>query len=122
MRNMSFALTTAQVLARTKTVTRRDGWLFLRAGDRIQAVEKGMGLKKGETVNRLAVLRVTQVRREPLRALLAMPEYGRLEVEREGFGSWTVHEFVAFFLREHKGCGVDAEFTRIAFEYEGQEP
>jgi len=32
-RNISFALTTQQVRNRTKTVTRRAGWLFLKAGD-----------------------------------------------------------------------------------------
>jgi hypothetical protein len=46
MRSMSFALTTDQVRARTKTVTRRLGWTFLKAGDRIRAVVRCHG--KGE--------------------------------------------------------------------------
>ena len=47
MRLMSFALTTRQFLAHEKTVTRRLGWEFLKPGDRVCGVEKGMGLKKG---------------------------------------------------------------------------
>lgn len=50
-RNISFALTTPQFRARTKWVTRRLGWLFLKPGDTLMGVEKGMGLKiNGETV------------------------------------------------------------------------
>jgi hypothetical protein len=49
-RRMSFFLTTAQVLAHTKTVTRRDAgkWTTLKAGDKIVAIEKGQGLKVGQ--------------------------------------------------------------------------
>jgi hypothetical protein len=54
MRNMSFSLTTPQVYAGTKTVTRRLGWRFAKAGQRVCAVEKGMGLKKGEKVKRIS--------------------------------------------------------------------
>ena len=36
MRNISFALTTPQFKARTKTVTRRKGWLMLQPGDPVQ--------------------------------------------------------------------------------------
>lgn len=84
---MSFALTTAQILDRSKTVTRRTGWAFLKPGDLIQAVEKGMGLKKGETVRKLAVLRVLNVRREPLAALVQNLTYGFDEVQKEGFAA-----------------------------------
>jgi len=42
MRNMSFALTTNQVLEQTKSVTRRFGWKFLKAGDLVQPVLKSM--------------------------------------------------------------------------------
>ena len=41
-------LTKEQILARTKTVTRRLGWWFLKPGDVVWACEKCMGLKKGE--------------------------------------------------------------------------
>ena len=66
MRNMSFAKTTEQVRNQTKCVTRRWGWWFLERGVRIQAVEKGMGLKKGEKVKKLAVIEVVSVRAETL--------------------------------------------------------
>lgn len=46
-RNMSFTLTIEQMRARTKTVTRRKGWAFLKPGDLVWAVVKGMGLKPG---------------------------------------------------------------------------
>ncbi len=114
MRNMSFALTTPQILARTKTVTRRTGWTFLKPGDRIQAVEKGMGLKKGETVRRLAVLRVESVTRETLAEGL-----DRSDVMREGFPEMLPREFIDMFCRTHKGCTPDTVVTRIAFSYEG---
>lgn len=41
-RNMSFALTTDQVKDRVKTVTRRNGWWFLKPGDIVNAVKKGV--------------------------------------------------------------------------------
>lgn len=67
MRHMSFALTTEQVRARTKTVTRRVRWLFAKPGDIVQPVVKGQGLKKGETVEKIgAPIRFVSVRREPL--------------------------------------------------------
>jgi hypothetical protein len=117
MRNMSFALTTPQVLARTKTVTRRTGWTFLKPGDLIQAVEKGMGLKKGETVRRLAVLRVESVSRWPLREGLT-----KADVAREGFPDMSHDAFTDMFCRTHKGCTPDTIVTRIAFRYERVAP
>jgi len=53
MRNMSFAMTTDAVIARTKTVTRRTGWKFLKRGDLIRPMRKTMGLKKGEKIEPL---------------------------------------------------------------------
>jgi len=49
MRNMSFAMTTNQILAQTKTVTRRFGWWNLKTGDVVQPVKKTMGLKNDVT-------------------------------------------------------------------------
>ena len=77
MRNMSFALTTEQIRARTKTVTRRLGWEFLKPGDLVQAVVKCQGLKKGEKVEPLAELRIVAVRRESLNADAARSEIRR---------------------------------------------
>lgn len=121
MRNMSFALTTEQVLNRTKTVTRRDGWRHLKVGDKIRAVRKCMGLKKGEKVEPLAELRILSVRREPLRRLTENLDYGFAECAAEGFGDDPVKrwpsEFISMFCGSHKGCTPDSEVTRIEFEY-----
>jgi hypothetical protein len=125
MRNMSFALTTAQILNRSKTVTRRSGWKTLQPGTLIQAVKKGIGLKPGQKVEKLAVLRVLSVRREPLRRLVEDFTYGLAEVAREGF---TDHPsvkgspdcFVDFYRNAHHASDrptLDDDVTRIEFEY-----
>lgn len=121
MRNMSYMLTTQQIRKRIKRVTRRLGWEFLKPGDLVCAVEKGMGLKKGETVKRLAVLRVKSVRREPLRRMIDEWEYGLRECRAEGFP--PPHRlshpsaFVRFFCETHRGCRPDTILTRIEFGY-----
>lgn len=117
MRNMSFALTTDQIRNRTKTVTRRIGWRFARAGDRIQACVKCMGLQPGEQIERLCVIRVTDVRRERLDRMASELGYGRLEVAREGFPNLSGSEFVALFC-SHMRCEPSLEVTRIEFAYE----
>ena len=66
MKSMSFMLTRQAVIDRTKTVTRRLGWDNLKPGDRLYAVTKAMGLKKGEKQERLGVIEVVSVRREEL--------------------------------------------------------
>ena len=114
---MSFSLTTAQILAREKTVTRRTGWRFLKPGDLVQAVEKARGLKKGESPRRLAVLRIVDVRVEPLSRLVTDPRYAEDELPREGYPCWQRDEFVEMFMRTHGLKSVDADITRIQFEY-----
>ena len=109
MRNMSFALTTPQFLDGTKTVTRRNGWKFLTAGTLICAVEKGMGLKKGEKVKRLGVIRITSVRREPLNAIT------QEDCIAEGFPDLTPEQFITFYAKHNK-CKPDTLVTRIEFE------
>lgn len=104
MRNMSFMLTTDQIRNRTKTVTRRVGWAFLKPGDHIRAVEKCQGLKKGEKMRPLAVLRVESVRREVLAQMTdgLSPSYGVVECQKEGFPNLTPAQFVAMFCATHK--------------------
>lgn len=130
---MSFALTTAQILSRQKTVTRRVGWTFLKPGDLIQAVEKGMGLKKGEKVRKLAVIRVVYVRPEKLHELWRCDEdFGAREMEREGFPGMPPAVFVDMFCASHRvvdsvefgtgrlryrKCEPGDEVNRIEFEY-----
>ncbi len=121
MRNISFMLTTEQIRARTKTVTRRLGWRTLKPGDLLQGVVKGMGLKPGEKVQKLAVICVVSVRREPLRMILDDLDYGFDEVVREGFEGhphfgWP-SQFVEFFCNSHRGCIPATVVTRIEFEY-----
>lgn len=111
MRNMSFALTTPQILARRKTVTRRLGWQTLKAGETIQAIEKGQGLKKGEKARKLAVLRVESVRRERLDAITQQDVYA------EGFSGMDCAAFIDMFCRSHRPCEYWWAITRIEFSY-----
>lgn len=144
MRFMSFALTADAVRRREKAVTRRLGWLTAMAGDMVQPVVKGQGLKKGEHVERIGgPIRFTSVRREPLNAprvdnccccgcstatdcptayhcegyagsFVACAR--RAEVRAEGFPELTWLEFEAMF-REHNNCHANDVITRIEFEY-----
>lgn len=121
-RNISFALTTPQFLDGTKDVTRRQGWSFLQPGDELCVIKKGMGLKKGEQVERLGMIRVVDVRREPLRRIVDDREYGVIEVGREGFPAMTTKGFVEFYCGSHKHCKPESTVTRIEFERIFQPP
>jgi len=115
-RNISFALTTPQFLDGSKDVTRRNGWLMLKAGDILGAVEKAQGIPRGGHVKRLGTIRVKDVRREPLRRLVDDPAYGAAELIREGFPGMKPWEFIAFFCTSHAGITPESEVTRIEFE------
>lgn len=110
-RLMSVALTEPQVRDRSKTVTRRDGWGFLKPGDRLTLVRKGMGLRKGEKVVRVAEVEVISVRRERIE------EITQADVIAEGFPDLTPAGFVKFFCGTHKGCTVGSLVTRIEWKY-----
>lgn len=110
-RLMSVSLTEPQVVARTKDVTRRMGWLNLKAGDRLTLCRKVMGRKKGEPLVRLVDVEIVSVRREKLYMI------NDDEVRREGFPDWTAHEFIEFFCASHKGCRHDSLITRIEWRY-----
>lgn len=116
MRQISFALTTRQFIAGTKTVTRRMGWKNLKPGTLLCAVEKSQGLKKGEKVKKLGTIRVVSVRREKLRQMTVDQDYGGREVRAEGFADYFPEAFVSMFCRTHKGCEPSTEITRIEFE------
>lgn len=121
MRLISFSMTKRQIRERTKTVTRRVGWLFLKEGTLLQPVEKAQGLKKGESPVHLGgLIRVVSVRRELLSRMVDDQAYGACEVAREGFGGHptkgTPAAFVEFFAASH-GCSVDSAITRIEFAY-----
>jgi len=110
VRQMSFSLTTDQMLARTKTVTRRLGWADLKTGTLLQAVEKSQGLRKGEKVRKLGVIRVISVSREPLSAMEDS------DCAREGFPDMLASDFCRMFC-SHNGGDLCQEVTRIEFEH-----
>ncbi|EUA38272.1 ASCH domain-containing protein [Mycobacterium avium] len=66
---MSVSLTEAQVVARTKTVTRRMGWRNQTAGERLTLCRKVMRRRRGEPLVRIVDVEVVSVRREPLAAI-----------------------------------------------------
>ena len=109
-RNMSFAHTTEQIRTRTKDVTRRNGWADLKPGELFWAVEKVRGLKKGQKVKRLALLRC--IRNTPSVLYNITPQ----DVRREGFPSTKPIEFVRMFIRKMGGAP-DQALQRIEFEY-----
>lgn len=107
---MSFSLTTDQVRNKTKTVTRRLGWDFLKEGDFVWAVEKGMGLKKGEKVKRIGLLEIVSVSQEFIH------DINKGDCIKEGFPDMGPKEFVAFFCEKNK-CSENKVVTRIEFKY-----
>lgn len=117
MRHMSFFATQQQFRDRTKTVTRRLGWTFLKPGDQVMAVVKGQGLKKGEKVQRLGVIRIVSVRREELREITFD------DVLREGFlqgadsRETTRRRFIHHFCQMNE-CSPYTDVTRIEYAYE----
>lgn len=107
---MSFFLTTQQVRDRTKDVTRRLRWADLKPGDRLQAVVKCMGLKKGEKRQLLAVIEIVSVTSEPLAAIADYPN----DCAREGFPELSPDEFVEMFCRSQR-CRPETIIRRIEF-------
>ena len=114
MRNIAFSLTSDAIRNRTKTVTRRLGWNHLEPGTVLQAIVKGQGLKKGEHVEKLAVIRVVSVTDEHLSSIEF--NYGPDETTREGFPDLTACQFVTMFARANN-CTAGTWVNRIAFEY-----
>ena len=112
MRNMSFAMTTNQVRNQTKDVTRRFGWWFLKPGDLVQPVEKGMGLKKGEKAKKIGgPIRVVSVRRE------VVFEVTEADVKREGFPGMNAATFMKLLTDNFRKAISTSPVNRIEFEY-----
>jgi hypothetical protein len=111
VRNISFAMTTDQVRNQTKTVTRRNGWRFLNQGDKLQPIEKGQGLKKGEKVVRIG---------EPITVIKLSVErldtITQEDVRKEGFPQMTPAQFVELYCKANK-CQSDHPVTRIEFDW-----
>lgn len=114
MRQMSFSMTTRQIRDESKTCTRREGWRDAKPGQRVVAIEKGQGLKKGEHVVRMKVIEFTDVRREPLYLV-----NGIGETQREGFPDMTPQEFVLMYCRANGILPPTPAHlvTRLAFKY-----
>ncbi|SDR34927.1 hypothetical protein [Pseudovibrio sp. Tun.PSC04-5.I4] len=109
-RNMSFSMTTQQMREQTKTVTRRFGWNFLKAGEVVNAVEKTMGLRKGEKIKLLCQIKILSVRGEPLNAIT------QEDCAREGFPDMSPDNFV-HMLMQHYRVDPTQSVNRIEFEF-----
>lgn len=138
-RLMSVSHTEAQVVAGTKTVTRRLGWQQLKAGDHLMLCRKVMGRRRrcsrdhpvgdlidsivgpacyecqgtGYVTEPLVKLRevvVVSAFREPLDIIT------RSDVAAEGFPEWTPEQFVDFFCLTFK-VKPDRLVTRIEWRY-----
>ena len=103
-------MTTEQIKARTKTVTRRFGWDFLKPFTDIWAVENSMGLKKGEKIKKICLLCVVSVRKESLNAIT------KEDCIKEGFPDFEPEDFVEM-LCDHYNCKPDSMVNRIEFIY-----
>ena len=108
---MSVAFTEQAVRDRTKTVTRRKGWTFLKPGDTLTLCRKVMGRKAGEPLVRVAEVQVLEVRREPLRLI------SDADVEREGFPGMSRVDFINKFFVEAQGIYPHEVVTRIEWRY-----
>ena len=114
MRFMSFAETQIQIRNKTKTVTRRMGWYFLKIGDILLPVNKVMGFKKGE--HPIAIqcpIRIINIRKEPLWWIT--PE----DCIKEGFPDLSPEAFIKMFCRINaaKKCTRNSIVHAIEFEY-----
>ena len=110
MRNMSFFMTTQQIIDGTKDVTRRFGWWFLKPGDRVMACKKCQGLKKGEKINKIRVIEVVSTREEPLNAIT------KEDCVREGFPNFEPDDFIRM-IHFHYDCNRNDKINRIEFKY-----
>lgn len=133
-RLISMAKTVPQVIARAKTVTRRDGWLFAVPGDVYEMVEwstrvgqaQACGCGKAPVVplkfcttcgmgyvlrdpRRLGKIRVLSVRREPLR------EITDFDIDREGFPGLDRDGFIHLYC--NGAPDPERVVTRVEFEY-----
>ena len=110
-RLMSFAATVEQVRNRTKTVTRRNGWTFLRVGDILTAVDRNP--RCGDDYERLCDIRVTDIRTERLTDITVE------DVAKEGFPGKSPAWFMAMYRKAFAQWRRGMAVRRIKFEYIG---
>lgn len=111
---MSVAFTEQAVRDRTKTVTRRKGWLFLKVGDRLTLCRKVMGRQPGEPLVRIVDVEVISVRREPLYLCAVDWPY---ESKLEGFPDLTASDFMRQYFTDAQGIHPSDRVTRIEWRY-----
>lgn len=113
-RVIAFTMTPEQILARTKTVTRRASshWMRLQRGDVLRAIRKGQGLKRGEKAETLGWIRVVGVSR------IRVDDVSTDDVIREGFGAMPIADFIAQLKTiARPKLKSFHQVTRIEFEY-----
>ena len=116
MKRMAFSLTIEAIEKQTKTVTRRpaETWRTLKVGDRIVAVDKVMGLKKGQSPRVLGVVRVVDVR------IVNLEDFPPGDCAKEGLPDLTPTQFIERFAAAYKLTSLEVEdylVRRIEFEY-----
>ena len=109
MRLISCAKTIPQVVAQTKTETRRLGWKLARPAWRLIVIERN-DYRRGGTPVALACVELIHTARERLCDI--SPD----AVVREGFPEMTPREFIAFFCREMRAAP-DVELTVLRWRY-----
>lgn len=124
-RMMPFSATEAAFRAMEKDITRRLGWADLEVGEEVWGVKQCMGLKKGEHVEKIHLIRIKEVGFEPLEFIHMR---GPDEVRREGFPQLArlgagIEEFIQMFIQMHRVKGVKrgTPVNRIVFKYLDEE-
>lgn len=111
-RNMSFCITPGQIRNKTKTVTRRLGWDFLRPGEIVNACVKCQGLGKDGKIEKICQIRILDTWKEEL------CDITQQDVVKEGFPEMSPTEFVEMFIKELKPkYGKYTKVNRIEFDY-----
>jgi hypothetical protein len=72
--------------------------------------KKALGLKKGEKIEQLAMIRIVSTKAEPLNAIT------QANVINEGFPDWTPAQFIKMMVDHYKVNSVEI-VNRIEFEY-----
>lgn len=125
-RLLSVSLTAQAVVERRKTQTRRLGWRFLKAGDRLTLVRKAQGRRRKdgtvEPLERLAEVEVTEVRRERLWSITD-DDIAREAVDGDHWTEWytetgqpTPGAWVEWYCEE-MNCEPDTMVTVITWRY-----